>query len=172
MLKKSIFFLSLLFIAGCVMSPGNNSEQEGYGSPRAPSYRSSGHDEGNVNDYGRMLQQEELSTNDFNSYTDPTITDRSEQISQKLMENRDIVMAEVHERDDQIYVAVRLRENIADTSHEENVIPEIEKQVRDVMGTDEKQIVIWTDHIEWNQFKNEGAELDFMDNFNNFFERE
>ncbi|MCF3941876.1 YhcN/YlaJ family sporulation lipoprotein [Oceanobacillus alkalisoli] len=177
MMKKSIFFLSLLFlfITGCVMSPENNSEQDEIGrtiSPRTTSYKHSGHDEGNVNDYGRKLQKEQLSTNEFDSYTDPTTTDKSEQISQKLMENRDIIMAEVHELDDQIYVAVRLRENVSGRSHKENVIPEIEKQVREVIGADEKQLIIWTDHTEWNEYKNEEAEFKPMNSFDKFFERE
>ena len=177
MIKKSIFFLSLLFLftTGCVMSPANNSEQDERGrtiNPRTTSYKHSGHDEGNVNDYGRMLQKEQLSTNEFESYTDPTTTDRSEQISQKLLENRDITMAEVHELNDMIYVAVRLRENVAGRSHKENVIPDIEKRVREVIGDEEKQLIIWTDHTEWNEFKNEEAEFKSMNSFDKFFERE
>jgi hypothetical protein len=163
MRKIWISAVAFIILAGCVMVPQEetannvNHEKVNYREYHEDKEQEPGEYE---NDYGRYLMREELSANEMDSYTDPTTTERSQEIAEALMKNRDIVMAEVHELDDRIFVAVRLRENNFDRSHQNDIIPFIEEKVREFLGSDQKQLEIWTDHIEWNEFKNDGAELE------------
>lgn len=168
MLKKWSIAVLIVFLAGCSGIDTSMRDE----MTVVPQSRGNGQEGNNVqyiNDYGRELQKEELNTNEFESYQDPTTNERTEEISEKLMENRDIIMAEIHELEDQIYVAVRLRENNHDRSHTEHIVGDIEHQVKQVIGNEDKQIVIWTDHIEWNEFKNEESTPELFKRFNNFF---
>lgn len=161
--------LALFFLTGCEMSPTDTSEQEGRYQSDMRQYHDVAEKRKEENYDGKELQKERLSTNKMKSYTDPTTTETTQRISESLTESRNIIMAEVHETDDQIYVAVKLSGNNYGRSHQEDIIPEIEEKVREVTGTDEKQIIVWTDHIQWNEYRNEGARSPMLESINDFF---
>jgi hypothetical protein len=164
MIKRwSIGFAALLFLTGCVMSPADTSEpsdneerlkhQLGYGGETD-------------------FQKKKLASNNQTTESEYFATEKTEEIAQALMDHRDITSAEVQETEDALFIAVKLRGNISGRSHQKDVIPAIENLAREIMGNEQKEIHIWTDHFEWNEFKNDGASPDFLEKFDEFFERE
>lgn len=169
MMKKLILASFVILLTGCVMSPTDTSRGNTTYFEYVRNQRENETGEIN-NDYGRVLQKEKLSNNEMNSYTDPTITERTEMIKEELMKNRDISMTEVHELDDKIFIAVRLTDNIFAPVHDEDIIPDIEKRVQRIIGNTGKEIIVWTDHTEWKSFRNENATPQIINMFNEFFD--
>lgn len=174
MLKKGYTFVLLLLVAGCGVSTNQSMNEENRPHPQKVRYENPAKEADHLKYYkdyvdARKLQKDNLTDNDFEHYTDPYTTEESQEIAEKLMENRDIIVAEVRIVDEQVFVAVKLRENNYDRNHDMSVVTEIEDQVKGIMKDDEKKVVIWTDHTQWNRMKNYHAEPKVAPIFDEFF---
>ncbi|GEM_PF-4421325 len=181
MLKKRyayILLLLLLFLllAGCGNSTSQPMNDENRPQPQKVRYENPAKEADHLTYYkdyvdARKLQKDKLSDNDFEGYTDPYTTKESQEIAEKLMENRDIIIAEVRILDEQVLVAVKLRDNNYDRNHDMSAVTKIEDQVKEMLKDDEKKVVIWTDHTQWNRMKNYYAEPKIAPIFDEFFNR-
>lgn len=117
----------------------------------------------------RQLQKKKLADNDMENYSDPYVTEESQEIAKKLMENKDIIMTEVKIIDEQVFVAVRLRENIYGRNHETDIVTTIEKQVAETLKDEHKEIIVYTDHSQWQKLKNQHAKPELNSMYNDFF---
>lgn len=174
MLKKSLLCIPLLFIAGCGNATKQSIEEENRPHPQQVRYETPAKEADHLTYYkdyvdARKLQKENLADNDFNEYTDPYTTEESQEIAAKLMENRDIIVAEVRILENRVFVAVKLRENNYDRNHNMDIVTTIEDQVKEVIADDEKQVIVWTDHTQWNRMKNYHAEPKVTPFFEDFF---
>ncbi|WP_085991795.1 YhcN/YlaJ family sporulation lipoprotein [Oceanobacillus senegalensis] len=86
-------------------------------------------------------------------YQDPFVNEETQRITKELTKNRDIIQAQVASIDDRIIVAVMLRKHFNhDASNDSEAIKkEVEKMVPD------KQIIVYTDDIQWDRMKNFNA---------------
>lgn len=173
MLKKVTISFILLFIAGCGTTTDSTSKEEII--QQQPIRYEVPQKEMQEKEYpnARELQKEELADNDFQDYTDPYTNEETQKVAEELMKNRDIILAEVRSTDEQIFVAVQLRENTHGRNHDMSVVTDIEEDVRRIIDNDDKQIIVLTDHIQWNRMKNHYASpkgLELFDDDEDFFE--
>ena len=173
MLKKITSSIILFFIVGCGTATDNTSMEENHIQQQSIRYEAP-QKEVQKKDYytdARELQKDKLSDNDFQDYTDPYTNEESQKVAKELMKNRDIILAEVRSMDEQIFVAVKLRENNYDRNHDMGVVADIEDDVRRIIKNDDKQITVLTDHIQWNRLKNHHASpKGLIDEDENFFD--
>lgn len=171
MIRKCSICLMFIFLVGCGNTTDNSSEQDDVGQQELVRYETSSEDEDQSKNFidVRELQKEELADNNFEQYSDPYTTEESQDIAKELMKNKDVILAEVRIVDEQIFVAVRLRENVYDRNHDMSVVTVIEDTVREAIDDEQKQIIVWTDHIQWNRMKNHHAKPQALDLFNGFF---
>ncbi|WP_405100916.1 YhcN/YlaJ family sporulation lipoprotein [Oceanobacillus sp. FSL H7-0719] len=174
MLKKRYICILLIVIAGCSNTANQSENQENMPHPQKVRYEGPAKEADHLTYYkdyvdARELQKDNLTDNDFERYTDPYTTEESQEIAEKLMENRDIIVAEVRIVDKQVFVAVKLRENNYDRNHDMSTVTAIEDQVKEILDDEEKNVVIWTDHTQWNRMKNHYAEPEVTPFFDKFF---
>ena len=174
MLKKFTISFILLFIAGCGATTDNTAKEEDIIQQQPIRYevpRKEVQEKGYPD--ARELQKEKLADNDFQDYTDPYTNEETQKVAEELMKNRDIILAEVRSFEEQIFVAVILRENNYGRNHDMGVITDIEEDVRRIIQDDDKQIIVLTDHIQWNRMKNHYASpkgLELFDDDEDFFD--
>ena len=157
MTKILSFILFIIFLSGCSSISMDSSIEENRPQPHrvnngTPMKEHLTYYEDFVD--ARELQKENLADSDFDHYTDPYTTEETQRISKKLMENRDIINVEVRMDEEQVFVAVKLRENNYDRNQDTEIVTEIEQQVRDILIDDTKQVIIYTDHTQWQRLKN------------------
>ncbi|WP_158591724.1 YhcN/YlaJ family sporulation lipoprotein [Oceanobacillus halophilus] len=132
-----------------------------------------GTNEKSIGEQGGYPQSEQRGVNaaDYEGgYSDPFTNEETELISKKLKQQKDIIQAQVASTEDRIIVAVMLREHF-----DHNVtsdIDDIEKQVKKIVPNTEKQIIVYTDDVQWDRMKNLNARYKSGKNgdelFNNF----
>lgn len=98
--------------------------------------------------------QEGVNSSDYSGrYSDAFTNEKSEKLSKKIKDRKDIVQAQVASTDDRVIVAVILKEKY--TNH--NIKDSIESEVREAMPN--KEIVVYTDEVYWDQRRNMDSRL-------------
>ncbi len=99
-------------------------------------------------------EQEGVNASDFSHYSDAFTNEESARITKELSKQKDIIQTQVASTEDRIVVAVILREHFDhDVSHH------IEEEVKKIVPDTDKQIIVYTDDIEWDRMKNLDARL-------------
>ncbi len=99
-------------------------------------------------------KQEGVNASDFTHYSDAFTNEESARITEELSKQKDIIQAQVASTEDRIVVAVILREHF---NHD--VTQNIKQEVREIIPNTDKQVIVYTDDIEWDRMKNLDARL-------------
>jgi hypothetical protein len=92
------------------------------------------------------------------NFTDPYTNEEAVSIYNKLMKREEIMQAQVASTDDRITVAVMFKKQHFNHDSKPNG-KDIENIVRDIVPDTNKDIVVYTDNIEWDKRKNDNARL-------------
>ncbi|WP_339228268.1 YhcN/YlaJ family sporulation lipoprotein [Oceanobacillus sp. FSL K6-2867] len=104
-------------------------------------------------------KQEAANKSDFAHYSDSFTNEESARITEELSKQKDIIQAQAASTEDRIVVSVILREHFNhDISHN------IKEEVRKIVPNTDKQIIVYTDDIEWDRMKNLDARLQAKNN--------
>ncbi|MHA6252133.1 YhcN/YlaJ family sporulation lipoprotein [Oceanobacillus sp. CAU 1775] len=174
MFKKIIIMIALFLLVGCGNDITLKNTNDDLNRPHPQQLRNQWFLKEELDYYEeyvdvRRIQTEKLSDNDMEHYTDPYTTEESQRIAKELMKNRDIVMTEVRVIDDQVFVALRLRDNVFGRNHDMNVVPEIEEQVQEMINDENKRVIVFSDHSHWQRLKEHHAKPQIDSIFNDFF---
>jgi len=107
--------------------------------------------EPSIGEQGGYIQSEQRGVNqaDFSNYSDAFTNEESVHITRALEKQKDIIQAQVASLEDRIVVAVMLREHL-----DHDVSQRIEKDVKEIVPDTNKQIIVYTDDIQWDRMKN------------------
>ncbi|WP_249870983.1 YhcN/YlaJ family sporulation lipoprotein [Oceanobacillus saliphilus] len=164
MLIKKLFFIALILLIGACDGAENASEQNNVGNDgsiqpirfdekNVDIYDSPGPSIGEMGGY-EQSEQRGVNTADFSKYSDVFTNEESIRISEELAKQKDIIQAQVASTEDRIIVAVMLREHF-----DHHVAHKIEDEVRKIVPDSDKQIIVYTDDIQWDRMKNIDARL-------------
>ncbi|MGJ9457087.1 YhcN/YlaJ family sporulation lipoprotein [Oceanobacillus sp. CF4.6] len=161
-IKNVMLFVLMIFIfAACNGEEQNTSEQSNEESVQPMHYDDKNRDiynvqEPSIGQRGGYPQSEQKGVNssDFSKYSDAFTNEESIRITEELKKRKDIIQAQVASTDDRIIVAVMLRE------HFDRQIPDdIEENVREIVPQTDKEIIVYTDDIQWDRMKDFDARL-------------
>lgn len=95
-------------------------------------------------------------TDEGDNFTDPYTNDEAVYIYNELMKREEIMQAQVASTEDRITVAVMFKKQHYNHESKPNG-NDIENIVRDIVPNTNKDIVVYTDNIEWDKRKNDNA---------------
>ncbi|WP_156291184.1 YhcN/YlaJ family sporulation lipoprotein [Oceanobacillus salinisoli] len=177
---KSTFIFAVLSIVmiGCTNADNhtqnnstNNQTQPIHYDTRQEHNQRIGIENQSIGEQGGYPQTQQPGVNagdNENGYTDPFTNEETEMISSELKKERDIVQAQVASTDDRIIVAVMLREHF--NQDVAPVVRDIEGRVRQIVPNTDKEIVVYTDDIQWDRLKNLHARTKASENGENIEE--
>ena len=106
--------------------------------------------EPSIGEQGGYIQSEQKGANssDFSKYNDPFTNEETIRITEELVKQKDIVQAQVASTDERLIVAVMLRENL-----DRDIADDIEADVRKIVPESDKEIIVYTDDVQWDRMK-------------------
>ena len=119
----------------------------------------------NENDYYKGDNPERINSGkDGNHNTDIFTTDEAKKISEQLSKRKDIKQTQVATTEKSVIVGIMLNEQSKQIDNQ-NIVNDIEKEVSKLSPN--KEIVVYTDNIHWNQMKNLDSTIRNKDNGDN-----
>lgn len=92
------------------------------------------------------------------NFTDPYTNEEAVHIYNELMKREEIMQAQVASTEDRIIVSVMFKKQHFNHESKPNGM-DVENAVREIVPNTKKDIVVYTDNIEWDKRKNDNARL-------------
>ncbi|RLL47975.1 hypothetical protein D8M04_01470 [Oceanobacillus piezotolerans] len=92
------------------------------------------------------------SASNQDKYSDPHTTDESLLLTEELRKHKDIIQVQVASTQERIIVGVILREAKHTISKED-----IEKEIKQILPNINKEIIVYTDDVSWDYYKDQNA---------------
>lgn len=154
--KRMFLFLFILIVTACSPNEQGASERTNNSSVQPIHFDKKQSDiydneEPSIGEQGGYPQSEQNGVNqaDFRNYSDAFTNEESLFITKELEKQKDIIQAQVASSEDRIVVAVMLREHV-----DHDMPQKIEEDVKELVPGTNKQIIVYTDDVQWNQMKN------------------
>lgn len=160
MYKKVLFpILALtMLLVGCTNTDDNTENTNENSSTQPIHYETEGEQKDRLNTRDQSIgeqggypqsDQEGANSSDYRGgYSDEFTNEETEKLSKQLKDRKDIVQAQVASTDGRVIVAVILKEKYTDHDIKGSIESEVSEAIPD------KEIVVYTDEVYWDQAKN------------------
>ncbi|WP_068674469.1 hypothetical protein [Oceanobacillus sp. Castelsardo] len=160
-----VFGVLTLMLFGCsdnnALDNSNNDDTNTGTTPvRYESKQEQNDRQGITNESPRVQNTSPLSEkpDTGDSFTDPYTNEEAVYIYNELIKREEIMQAQVASTKDRIVVAVMFKKQHFNHDSKPNG-NDIENMVREIVPNTRKDIVVYTDNIEWDKRKNDNARL-------------
>lgn len=161
--------LFTIFTVACGNTNENTQDTEDNLNTQPMHYETEGEQANRLNKRGqtigeqggyRQSNQEGVNASDYSGgYSDPYTNEETERLATELKNRNDIVQAQVTTLDDRVVVAVKLKEKYVNP----NITESLEIDISEMMP--DKEIVLYTDQVYWEQRKNLNARSGSEENY-------